>query len=144
MGKIDIDLYYDKKNLEEQRDQYHKMCRDELFGLQLNNFLWNMQVIKAINYPGILGWTNTFKGKPAIIVGAGASLEKNGHLLKEYKNNFIIVSGDAALPVLVNKYDVYPHFVVMVDPTAKQKDNFKDIDTTKFYTIAPPIVHPSI
>jgi len=32
----------------------------------------------------------------------------------------------------------------MVDPTEKQKDNFAGIDTTRFYTIVPPIVHPSI
>ena len=145
---IDADAYYDSKNLDEQRKSYNESCRDELFKAQLSNFLWNMPTIQARNYPGILGFEKLFKDKPAIVVGAGPSLDKNAHLLKKYRSRFIIVACDAALPVLVGKYDVYPDFVVMVDPTPKQKKNFfidgKPIDTTKFYTIVPPVVHPSI
>jgi len=140
--------YYDKRNLDAQRESYNDSCRDELFKSQLSNFLWNMPTIQSSNYPGITGFDKLFKGVPAIVVGAGPSLDKNGHLLKKYRSNFIIVACDAALPVLVKKYDVYPDFVVMVDPTPKQKKNFfidgKPIDTTKFYTIVPPVVHPSI
>jgi hypothetical protein len=77
------------------------------------------------------------------VVGAGPSLNKHLPLLKKYRDNIIIVACDAALPVLA-KADCYPHFVVMVDPTEKQKDNFIGIDTTKFYSIVPPIVHPAV
>jgi len=143
-AKIKPDEYYDQKNLDEQRKLYQEMCKGGLYDLQLKNFLWNMVIIQATHPPGILGFKEIFKRVPAVVVGAGPSLDKNGYLLNKYKDNFIIVSCDAALPILVNKYDVYPHFVVMVDPTPKQKHNFKDIDTTKFYTIVPPVVDPSI
>lgn len=142
--KICADTYYDKKSLEAERAKYHEACMNELFECQLNNFLWNMPLIQCTNYPGILGFRDIFKRYPAVVVGAGPSLDKHGAMLKEARSRIIIVACDAALPVLVRKYDVYPHFVVMVDPTAKQKKNFDDIDTTKFYTIVPPIVHPSI
>ena len=146
--RIEADAYYDKANLDRQRKDYNESCRDELFKAQLSNFLWNMPTIQSCNYPGIIGFDQLFKGKPAVVVGAGPSLDKNAHLLKKYRSKIIIVACDAALPVLIKKYDVYPHFVVMVDPTPKQKKNFfidgKPIDTTRFYTIVPPVVHPSI
>lgn len=144
MKRIDGEGYYDSKNLEEQKKAYNESCRKELFDCQLSNFLWNMPLIQSLRYPGILGFEGLFKKVPAIVVGAGPSLDKTGELLKKYRDNFLIVACDAALPVLVKKYKVYPHFVVMVDPTAKQKNNFNDIDTSKFYTMIPPVVHPNI
>ena len=140
--KLDIESYYDKNNLDEQRAQYRELCTKELSKGQLTNFLWNMGTIQNVRYPGILGFEGIFKKKPAVVVGAGPSLDKNAHLLD--RDKMIIITCDAALPVLVKKYKIYPHFVVMVDPTEKQKVNFKDIDTTKFYTVVPPVVHPSI
>lgn len=142
--KIDPDKYATDNIVKEQREQYHSMCEKELFAAQLNNFLWNISTIQTKNYSGILGFDKIFKGKPAIVVGVGPSLDKNAHLLKKYRNNVVIVACDAALQPLVKKHGVYPHIVTMVDPTPKQKNNFEGIDTTKFYTIAPPIVHPSI
>jgi len=142
LKNIDVEKYFDEHALAEQRKVYKETCQGELRGLQLRNFLWNMQIIKALNYPGILGFKSIFKKLPAVIVGSGPSLDKNAHLLDRKK--MIIIAGDAALPVLVNKYKIYPHFVVMVDPTEKQEHNFEDIDTTKFYTLVPPVVSPKL
>lgn len=140
--KIDSDSYLSERDLQYHREQYAKMAEDELFKIHLSNFLWNFPILK--NYPGILGFENAFKGVPAVMVGAGPSLARNMHLLKKCKDKVLIIAGDAALPVLVKKLKIYPHFVVMGDPTEKQKMNFEGIDTTKFYTIASSIIHPSI
>jgi len=135
--------YLNHRELQYHRDVYNRVLgQDELDKCHLSNFLWNFPILK--NYPGILGFEGAFKNIPAVIVGAGPSLEKNMNLLKEYKDKMLILSCDAALPILVKKLDIYPHFVVMGDPTDKQKFNFDDIDTTKFYTIVPSVVHPSI
>lgn len=141
--KIKSHEYFNQHDYAEHRERFNNiLLKDELDKCHLNNFLWNFPIIK--NYPGILGFEGAFKGVPAVIVGAGPSLEKNMHLLPALKGKALIVSGDAALPILVKKLKIYPDFVVMGDPTEKQRHNFKDIDTTKFKTIVPTVVHPSI
>ena len=128
--------------LQHIRSKYQDECKGELVDMHLTNFLYNMQIVR--NYPGILGFEGIFKKYPAIIVGCGPSLSgEQMELLKEYRDRVIILALDAALPIF-EKAGFYPHFACMVDPTQKQVDNFKNIDTTKFYSIIPPIVHPSI
>ncbi len=55
-----------------------------------------------------------FKGVPALIVGAGPSLEKNRHLLKEFEKRALIFAGGSALNVI----DVEPHFAASIDAEA--------------------------
>jgi len=55
-----------------------------------------------------------FSNIPAIIVGAGPSLEKNKHLLKEFEDKALIFAGGTALNVI----DVEPHFAASIDPAA--------------------------
>ena len=145
MGKpvINGEQYFSKKDIEYHRSTYNTMlASDDLDNCHLNNFLWNYPILK--NYPGILGFEGVFKKQPVVLVGAGPSLEKNMHLLKEYHKKMIIIAGDAALPILVNKLNVYPHIVVMGDPTEKQKHNFEGIDTSKFITVCSTVSHPAV
>lgn len=141
--KMKGETYFSKKDLEQHRTTYSTLLAgDQLDKCHLSNFLWNYSILK--NYPGILGFEGVFKNNPAVMVGAGPSLEKNMHLLKEYQKNMIIVTGDAALPILVKKLGIYPHFVVMGDPTEKQGENFEGIDTKKFITVCATVSNPSI
>ncbi|HSX10179.1 MAG TPA: 6-hydroxymethylpterin diphosphokinase MptE-like protein [Chlamydiales bacterium] len=55
-----------------------------------------------------------FAGVPAIVVGAGPSLAKNGHLLRAFEDRALILAGGSAL----NAIDVEPHFAAAVDPAA--------------------------
>lgn len=52
-----------------------------------------------------------FTGIPAIVVGAGPSLEKNGHLLKEFEKRALIFAGGTAL----NLIGTEPHFAGAMD-----------------------------
>lgn len=63
-----------------------------------------------INY-----FKNKFEEKPAIVVSAGPSLEKNVHELKEVQDDFIIITGARSLGTLI-KNDIIPDFICMVDP----------------------------
>jgi len=55
---------------------------------------------------------DSLKGVPAVICGAGPSLEKNGHLLKEWKGKaFLIAAGSA-----INAMEVAPDLAVALDP----------------------------
>jgi hypothetical protein len=55
-----------------------------------------------------------FQNIPAIIVGAGPSLEKNGHLLRLLEDKALIFAGGSAL----NAIDVEPHFAASIDAEA--------------------------
>jgi hypothetical protein len=58
-----------------------------------------------------------FAGMPAIIVGAGPSLAKNGHLLKKFEDKALIFAGGTALNVI----DVEPHFAASIDAAAPSR-----------------------
>lgn len=62
-----------------------------------------------------------FENIPAIICGAGPSLEKNGHYLKDYLDKAILFAGGSALNALSSK-GIIPHFGIGLDPNSAQKD----------------------
>lgn len=62
-----------------------------------------------------------FKNIPAIICGAGPSLEKNLSLIRNLSNKALIFAGGSALNAL-NKTDLQPHFGAGIDPNPPQYD----------------------
>lgn len=54
---------------------------------------------------------NAFQRIPAILVGGGPSLAKNGHLLKSFQNKGLLFAGGSALSMIPCK----PHFGVCID-----------------------------
>ncbi|CAI3552149.1 motility associated factor glycosyltransferase family protein [Clostridium neonatale] len=63
----------------------------------------------------LMDYKDIYKDKPAIIVSAGPSLDKNIDLLKGIEDNFVIVTGGRPLKGLVEK-DIKPTLVVSIDP----------------------------
>lgn len=60
-----------------------------------------------------------FKDVPAIICGAGPSLDKNRHILETLKDRALIFAGGSAMNVL-NQTGFLPHFGVGIDPNQTQ------------------------
>ena len=74
---------------------------------------------------------NKFKNKPAIILSAGPSLEKNITLLKECNEEFIIISGGRTLSKL-EQINVKPDLIAIIDGDERSYDLVKNnlnIDT---------------
>lgn len=73
---------------------------------------------------------NQFFGKfnqvPAIICGAGPSLEKNMAALQQLKQRAVIFAGGSAINVL-NGAAIQPHFCVAIDPNAAQQVRLRNI-----------------
>ncbi|HQK26282.1 MAG TPA: DUF115 domain-containing protein, partial [Synergistaceae bacterium] len=73
-----------------------------------------------MNIPGMLeshditDLIDAFKDYPAIIVGAGPSLDKNYKLLHEVRDKAVIISSDTALRKLLAD-DIHPHIVVSLE-----------------------------
>lgn len=62
----------------------------------------------------LFDFKNMFNNKPIIVVGAGPSLNKNVHLLKELKGKICIISAFSAAKVL-EKEGIVPDFITTID-----------------------------
>lgn len=67
-----------------------------------------------------------FRGKPAVVVCAGPSLDKNVHYLYEVRDRAIIIAVDTALRPLLER-EIKPHIVVAGDPQDANFDHFRMI-----------------
>ena len=73
-----------------------------------------------LNFPdvlqsaGVKHLTNLFEGRPAILVAAGPSLEKNVHLLRELQGRAVIIAVDTALRLLL-PLGIKPDIVTTID-----------------------------
>jgi hypothetical protein len=65
------------------------------------------------------GLFNCFSNVPAIICGAGPSLNKNVDLLASLKERALLFAGSSALNALIPK-GIIPHFGVAIDPNKEQ------------------------
>jgi hypothetical protein len=79
----------------------------------------------VLRKPGVTALKDLFKGRAAIVVAAGPSLEKNLHMLKEAKSRAVIIAVDAALPTMLAA-GILPDLLVAIDPLPENEAFFKD------------------
>ncbi|MCX6654485.1 MAG: DUF115 domain-containing protein, partial [Candidatus Bathyarchaeota archaeon] len=111
---------------------------DSLLGL--DNVLMNIPQI--VSNPGIDLLYDLFKGKPAISVAAGPSLNQNIHLLREVTDKALIICCDASfLPLM--KRNIRPHIVVGFERTDGTEYFYEGIsDFEDIYLAVCPLVRP--
>ena len=97
-------------------------------------------VMPMIEDPGIISFKNSLKHKPAILVGAGPSLNKNIHLLKEAYHKALLVCVDAALKPLLDN-GIRPHIVTNIERTGGQGAFFSDLGKLEdtFFVFCPVV-----
>lgn len=93
--------------------------------------------------PGVSRLANRFRGLPALLVGAGPSLEKNIHLLPLLKGRAVIISCDAALKILLAR-SVTPDIVVNLDPQHIVMNFFDGVDSRNMALVAPTVATPEL
>ncbi|MGV8145776.1 MAG: motility associated factor glycosyltransferase family protein [Alkaliphilus sp.] len=101
---------------------------------------WQINMIRNIPYTIeshlFKDLRDSFLNKPAVIVSAGPSLNKNMHLLKTIKEKAVIICVDTAYKIL-RKNDIIPDFVVTVDGghwNAKHFDEMNSFDIPLIYS----------
>jgi len=109
--------------------------------------IWNHNTAENFKYLdksiAIKNFFEKFTNLPAVVVGAGPSLDKSIATLKQNKDKCLIIAVDTALRALI-KNDCMPDFVITLDC---QKINFKDfagLDIYDFYLIYELSVYPAI
>ncbi len=73
---------------------------------------------------------SVFAGRPAIVVSAGPSLNKNVALLEHLRDKALIIAVGSAMTIL-EKRGITPHFRIAVDAVKENELLFQTIDTKK-------------
>ena len=94
-----------------------------------DSFIRNISFI--LRTPGVIRLKNIFKGRSAIIVSAGPSIEKNFHLLKEAKGKAIIIAVDVVVPTILPA-GIIPDFIVALEANRKLYRAFENNPLLKF------------
>ncbi|WP_432407104.1 motility associated factor glycosyltransferase family protein [Wukongibacter sp. M2B1] len=97
-------------------------------------------ILKSSNVKNLF---NKFDHKPAIIVSAGPSLNKNVELLKKVKGKAVIICVGTALRALLKK-NIEPDFVISIDGGEPNYSHFKDIDCSNIPLVYSPLLYPEI
>lgn len=76
---------------------------------------------------GINSLQDQWKDKPAIVVAAGPSLDRNVEQLKDIGNRVPIMVVDTALRTLL-RHGITPHFVISTDPSELNRRHFETLE----------------
>ncbi len=87
------------------------------------NFIKNFQKLKSSFL--VNKFEDKFANKPAIILGAGPSLNYCYAKLKKISNKALIIAGGSAITSLTNQ-GILPHFSVIIDPNIEEFKRLKD------------------
>lgn len=97
---------------------------DRLNGCRLfEHFVQNVRQFQGGFYAN--GLHNAFLGMPAIVCGAGPSLQSDIPLLKQLEGRAIIIAGGSAIAALTAA-GIQPHFGVAVDPNLEEYNRFRN------------------
>ncbi|MBV4428326.1 motility associated factor glycosyltransferase family protein [Clostridium tyrobutyricum] len=115
--------------------------QDTIEGLK-NNFKNIEELIKS---PSIENIKNKYSGKPAIIVGAGPSLDKNIDELKKVQDKALILATDAVISTLKN-HNIVPDAIFTIERVITTYNSFyknNHIDKNIVF-VGPPVVRNEI
>ncbi|MCB0115483.1 MAG: motility associated factor glycosyltransferase family protein, partial [Caldilineaceae bacterium] len=105
------------------------------------NFFTNLRASAAD--PSVTSLFSLFEGKPAILVSAGPSLQKNIHLLKEAREHALIIAAGSAVGPLM-AHGIKPHFVVSYDAAPSNYYVFSNLDTSQTILLYSAVIYPRI
>jgi hypothetical protein len=108
------------------------------FGLEwTRNSLYNMSY--NITTPSIDGLRGKFAGLPAVVVGAGPSLEADIELLRVLKRHALIIAAGSTIQSLQH-FGIDPHLVVSMDGGFANHHVFRNVDITNIALLYVPQV----
>ncbi len=107
----------------------------------LDNFVENLTAARQA--PGIAAFRKAFSQKPAVLVSAGPSLDKNIHDLRGAGEGIVLIAADTTIKPLLNA-GVEPHFVMTGDPTIANYRHLEGAHLEHALVIAEVTAHPGV
>lgn len=96
---------------------------------------------RVVTSPPVRTLFGAFENKPAIVVSAGPSLQKNIDQLKDLKDRAVIISVDTALRPLLAA-GIEPHLICTGDPQEANWRHLRGTVTSQACLVAEPMTHP--
>jgi hypothetical protein len=124
---------------EKKVDPFLKMWENN-FNENFNNKIFNNPNVKPLCF---IENTKPFSKLPVVLVAAGPSLDKNIHILKQYKNNVIILCADIIVFKLLEN-DIIPDFVCNIDSHETVQEFFLGLDNSKLTLVCPTTAYPKL
>lgn len=115
-------------------------ARRRFAGRYLTNTLRNSPRIAS--GADVAALTGLMAKRPAIVVGAGPSLDQNLHDIEEVRDRAVIIAADTALRPLLAA-GVEPHLVVAVDPAELNARHIAGVNAPNLHLVAEGSVHPT-
>jgi hypothetical protein len=102
-------------------------------------------LMAILTRPGINGLFGRFKDKPAVIVSAGPSLDKNIKWLSAAKGKIIIIAVDTAVRTLLSN-NLKPDFLLSLDPLVENYYHLEGLEPQlkDVCLVANPVTYPEI
>lgn len=133
-----IDSYF-KETVEHVYNNYGRI-EDSLDGIRAT-FLNGKRIFDC---PGIEDLKNFYQGKPAVVCGAGPSLDLAIPHLKANPHKYVILAADAAVKPLMAA-GITPHFCTSIERlNLYQKPFWENLDTNGCQLVCFPVVHPDV
>lgn len=97
---------------------------DRLHGYQpFENFVQNLRRLPESFYAN--GLKGAFAGVPAVVCGAGPSLEQAMPILEKVKKHALLIAGGSTVGALSSQ-GIMPHFAMAIDPNLEEYRRFRD------------------
>lgn len=129
----------------EQNAEMERLKNDPFIVYWNNNYVenYNNRVFSEERTRPLIFLANTFaySSLPVILVGAGPSLDNNISVLKNYKDNCLIVCADIVLFKLTEN-GIIPDFVVNIDPHEELIASWRGVDTSNLIFVCPTTTNP--
>lgn len=144
VGALDCKLEKEKLrlNLFKQTTLKEAISTDRLHSEQIfASFLQNIKRMPHSFYANRL--KGAFKGVPAVVCGAGPSLEKSLPVLKELQEHALLIAGGSTLAALSSQ-GVLPHLGMAIDPNLEEYRRFKQNFAFEVPLLYSTRVHPGV
>lgn len=120
----------------------HALYMDRLHGYQpFSNFIQNLKQLPRSFYANRL--FGAFEEVPAVICGAGPSLESTLQTLRGLENKALLIAGGSTLAALSSK-GIMPHFGMAIDPNLEEYRRLKNSFAFEVPLLFSTRVHPDI
>ena len=116
-----------------------KYTQEKFYGLILKTI---NNIPKLINEVPIGEFKGIFKGKTAVVVSAGPTLDKNIETIKKYRDNFILITVGTAMKTL-SANGITPDFLCIIEANDCSRQ-IADLDLSDVNFITEPYSNPNL
>ncbi len=95
-----------------------------------------------MNEVPLIKYKDSYKGKTALIVSAGPSLDRDIEIIKKYRNNVVVFAVGTALKTLI-AHKIKPDFLCIIE-TYNSSRQVENIDLSDVYFVTEPYSNPTL